>query len=143
VFVCAIGAACQGWDQTGSNGASEYRPSRTCARLIVDLSFPAEFGIAIPFGQPGGGSAEWKVGFVNSAPYISAALAGVWREFTASTSLMAVSDPLNNWFGRRGEIFITAIILIATPIASGFTHSWQALLAVRLIMGLGLGAKGV
>lgn len=23
VFVCAIGAACQGWDQTGSNGASE------------------------------------------------------------------------------------------------------------------------
>jgi hypothetical protein len=23
VLVCAIGAACQGWDQTGSNGASE------------------------------------------------------------------------------------------------------------------------
>lgn len=31
--------------------------------------------------------------------------------------------------------------MIATPIASGFTHSWQALLAVRLVMGLGLGAK--
>jgi MFS family permease len=55
--------------------------------------------------------------------------------------LTAVSDPLNNWFGRRGEIFITAIILIATPIASGFTHSWEALLATRLVMGLGLGAK--
>jgi hypothetical protein len=53
-----------------------------------------------------------------------------------------VSDPLNNWFGRRGEIFITSIILIATPIASGFTHSWEALLATRLVMGLGLGAKG-
>lgn len=53
-----------------------------------------------------------------------------------------MSDPLNNWFGRRGEIFITSIILIITPIASGFTHSWQALLAVRLVMGLGLGAKG-
>ena len=66
VFVCAIGAACQGCDQTGSNGAN--------------LSFPQEFGIAIPYGEPGGGSAEWKVGFVNSAPYISAALAGVWRE---------------------------------------------------------------
>jgi len=24
VMVCAIGAACQGWDQTGSNGASEF-----------------------------------------------------------------------------------------------------------------------
>lgn len=53
-----------------------------------------------------------------------------------------LSDPLNNLFGRRGCIFITAIILIATPIASGFTHSWEALFAVRFVLGIGMGAKG-
>ncbi|RSH77572.1 uncharacterized protein EHS24_003132 [Apiotrichum porosum] len=116
VIVCALGAATQGWDQTGSNGAN--------------LSFPQEFGIATPVGEPGGNRDEWIVGFVNSSPYISACLLGCW-----------ISDPLNNWFGRRGEIFITAIMLIATPIASGFTHSWQALAAVRLVMGVGVGAK--
>lgn len=116
VLVCAIGAACQGWDQTGSNGAN--------------LSFPAEFGIAIPLDQPGGQAAEWKVGFVNSSPYIGACLLGCW-----------LSDPLNHYFGRRGEIFITAIIILVTPIASGFAQSWQVLAVIRLIMGIGVGAK--
>lgn len=54
---------------------------------------------------------------------------------------MWLSDPLNHYFGRRGEIFITSIILIVTPIASGFTHSWEALFAVRLVLGIGMGAK--
>ncbi|WWD09184.1 hypothetical protein V865_007306 [Kwoniella europaea PYCC6329] len=116
VIVCAIGAATQGWDQTGSNGAN--------------LSFPAEFGIARPVGTPEGNRDEWIVGFVNAAPYIASAVCGCW-----------LSDPLNHFFGRRGEIFITSLILIATPIASGFTHSWQALAAVRLVLGIGMGAK--
>jgi hypothetical protein len=34
------------------------------------------------------------------------------------------------------------LILIATPIASGFTHSWQTLFIVRLILGIGMGMKG-
>jgi hypothetical protein len=25
IFVCSVGAAVQGWDQTGSNGASNFR----------------------------------------------------------------------------------------------------------------------
>ncbi|WRT68778.1 uncharacterized protein IL334_005758 [Kwoniella shivajii] len=116
VIVCAIGAATQGWDQTGSNGAN--------------LSFPTEFGIATPVDQPGGAADEWKVGFVNAAPYISSALLGAW-----------LSDPLNHFLGRRGEVFVTSLILIITPIASGFTHSWQALAVVRLILGIGMGAK--
>jgi MFS family permease len=73
--------------------------------------------------------------------------------------MITVSDPLNNLFGRRGEIFITSLskspcisprlaaynspfpVLIATPIASGFTHSWQALAVCRLVLGIGMGAK--
>ena len=53
-----------------------------------------------------------------------------------------LSDPLNNYLGRRGAIFVTALCLIATPIASGFTHSWETLFVVRLVLGIGMGAKG-
>lgn len=106
-----------GWDQTGSNGAN--------------LSFPDEFGIPIDRDAPNHEHNEWIVGLVNAAPYISSALVGAW-----------LSDPLNNYLGRRGTIFVTALVLIATPIASGFTHSWETLFVVRLILGLGMGAKG-
>jgi sugar porter (SP) family MFS transporter len=68
---------------------------------------------------------------VNAAPYLASAFVGCW-----------LSDPLNNFFGRRGCIFITALVLIATPIGSGFTQSWEGLLVARLILGLGMGAKG-
>ncbi|KAI5449058.1 hypothetical protein NCC49_005362 [Naganishia albida] len=111
IFVCSVGAATQGWDQTGSNGAN--------------LSFPAEFGINKTYGD------EWIVGLVNAAPYFASALLGCW-----------LSDPLNNLLGRRGVIFLTALCLIATPIGSGFTQSWQGLFVCRLILGLGMGAKG-
>lgn len=53
-----------------------------------------------------------------------------------------ISDPLNYYLGRRGTIFVAALILIATPIASGFTHTWQTLFVIRLILGIGMGAKG-
>jgi len=59
----------------------------------------------------------------------------------ANSSGAWIVDPLNYYFGRRGEIFITACCLTATPIASGFTHSWQTLLAVRFVLGIGIGAK--
>jgi MFS family permease len=88
----------------------------------ANLSFPQEFGIAHD---------EWLKGVINAAPYIASAALGCW-----------LSDPLNNLMGRRGVIFLTALCLIATPVASAFTHSWQSLLVVRLIMGLGMGAKG-
>ena len=52
-----------------------------------------------------------------------------------------IVDPLNHYFGRRGEIFITAACLTATPIGSGFAQSWQGLFAARFVMGIGIGAK--
>jgi hypothetical protein len=62
------------------------------------LSFPAEFNLVHEIGTAEGDRDEWIVGFINAAPLISSALLGVW-----------ISDPLNNLFGRRGEIFITSI----------------------------------
>lgn len=52
-----------------------------------------------------------------------------------------IVDPLNHYFGRRGEIFITACCLTATPIGSGFARSWHGLFAARFVMGIGIGAK--
>ncbi|CAD6985585.1 unnamed protein product [Tilletia controversa] len=123
IFLCSVGAATQGWDQTGSNGAN--------------LSFPTEFGISDAATLPDGSvntqayNHSWIVGLVNAAPYIASAFLGCW-----------LSDPLNQYFGRRGTIFITALILVITPICSGLTQNWYQLFIVRLLLGIGMGAKG-
>lgn len=65
VILCSIGAAVQGWDQTGSNGAN--------------LSWPVDFGV--PDTPPKTGEVpgvdydknSWIVGVVNAGPYIGAA----------------------------------------------------------------------
>ncbi|KAK5723135.1 hypothetical protein LTR17_013930 [Elasticomyces elasticus] len=111
IGLCAIGAATQGWDQTGSNGAN--------------LSFPEEFGI-----HNGTQRDEWLVGLINAIIFLTAGLIGAF-----------IVDPLNHYLGRRGEIFLTAMCLTATPIGSGFAKSWQGLFAARFIMGIGIGAK--
>ncbi|KAI4618931.1 hypothetical protein J4E83_005882 [Alternaria metachromatica] len=110
IGLCAIGAATQGWDQTGSNGAN--------------LSFPEEFGLL------GSDRGEWIIGLINSIIFLTAGLIGAF-----------IVDPLNKYLGRRGEIFVTAICLTATPIGSACAQSWQGLFAARFIMGIGIGAK--
>lgn len=112
IFTCSIGAAVQGWDQTGSNGAN--------------LSFPDVFGI-------GTGSTRdtLLVGVVNSAPYIGSAFVGCW-----------LSDPINYYLGRRGTIFIAAVFCFLPVLGSAFTQTWQQLFVCRLLLGFGMGAKG-
>ncbi|KFH45959.1 Polyol transporter-like protein [Hapsidospora chrysogenum ATCC 11550] len=110
IGLCAVGAATQGWDQTGSNGAN--------------LEFHDEFGIA------GTGRDEWIVGIVNSIIFLTAGLIGAF-----------IVDPLNHYLGRRGEIFVTALCLTATPIGSAFAKSWEGLFIARFVMGIGIGAK--
>ncbi|KAM3511860.1 hypothetical protein MY11210_004478 [Beauveria gryllotalpidicola] len=111
IAMCSIGAAVQGWDQTGANGATIF--------------FPSYYGI-------GGDSAREQilVGLINAAPYIGSAFIGCW-----------VSDPLNNYFGRRGTIWFSAHFCIWPVIGSAFCHTWQQQLACRLLMGIGMGAK--
>lgn len=111
ISLCAIGAATQGWDQTGSNGAN--------------LSFPEAFGLT-EMGDRG----EWIVGLINAIIFLTAGLIGAF-----------IVDPLNHYLGRRGEIFVTALCLTATPIGSGFAKTWEGLFAARFIMGIGIGAK--
>ncbi|KAM3417342.1 hypothetical protein BST61_g5593 [Cercospora zeina] len=119
IITCSIGAAVQGWDQTGSNGAN--------------LSFPVEFGIGngeTP-GAPNQLRDQWLVGVVNAGPYLGSAFIGCW-----------ISDPCNFYFGRRGTIFISAIFCLITPIGGAVSQTWEQLFTTRILMGIGMGLKG-
>ncbi|GAB7358318.1 hypothetical protein MBLNU230_g2391t1 [Neophaeotheca triangularis] len=111
IGLCAVGAATQGWDQTGSNGAN--------------LTFHEALGI-----DSGSQRDEWLIGLINAIIFLTAGLIGAF-----------IVDPLNHYFGRRGEIFITGACLTATPIGSAFAQTWQGLFAARFVMGIGIGAK--
>jgi len=119
IIICSIGAAVQGWDQTGSNGAN--------------LSFPLEFGIGEGenYDSPNQVRDSWLVGLVNAGPYIGSAFLGCW-----------ISDPCNFYLGRRGTIFLSAIICVLTPIGGAVAQNWEQLFITRLLMGIGMGLKG-
>ncbi|PYH33516.1 galactose-proton symport [Aspergillus neoniger CBS 115656] len=114
IILCSVGAAVQGWDQTGSNGAN--------------LSFPVALGI--PEDGPNASRNQWLVGVVNAAPYMSSAVIGCW-----------LSDPLNKYLGRRGAIFMSAIFCLLAPIGSAVSQTWPQLFVTRLLLGLGMGLK--
>ncbi|PSN65094.1 sugar transporter-like protein [Corynespora cassiicola Philippines] len=123
IILCSIGAAVQGWDQTGSNGAN--------------LSFPDALGIPVhdtlPDGSPNPNAErnQWIQGLINAAPYIASAFLGCW-----------MSDPLNNWFGRRGCIFISAVFCALSPIGGAVSQTWEQFFVTRLLLGIGMGCKG-
>ncbi|KAE8227425.1 hypothetical protein CF319_g119 [Tilletia indica] len=109
--MCSVAAAVQGMDESVINGAL--------------LFFPQQFNI-----NSGTDRDQWIVGLVGAAPYICCAFLGCW-----------LTAPLNNYFGRRGAIFITAIISALTCFWQGVTNSWQHLFIARLVLGLGIGPK--
>ncbi|OQE27314.1 hypothetical protein PENSTE_c004G07065 [Penicillium steckii] len=86
----------------------------------ANLSFPQEFGIA---------DNTWLIGVINSGPTLFGLLSA-WA-----------ADPLNNWLGRRGTIFLTGLFCVFPVLAQAFTQNWWGLLLCRLFMGLGMGVK--
>ncbi|KAF2265552.1 sugar transporter-like protein [Lojkania enalia] len=116
IVLCSIGAAVQGWDQTGSNGAN--------------LSFPDALGIPVE-NNPDAEKNQWLQGLINAGPYIASAFLGCW-----------MSDPLNNYFGRRGCIFVSAIFCALSPVGSAVAQTWEQLFVTRLLLGIGMGCKG-
>ncbi|KAG6001601.1 hypothetical protein E4U21_004004 [Claviceps maximensis] len=126
IILNSVAAAIQGWDQTGSNGAN--------------LSFPVALGIPDSQGSSCGPVANagecaknsWIIGLVNSMPYITICLFAGW-----------MSDPLNDWLGRRGVIFIAAIFSLLAPFGMGLSQTWGQLAASRMLLGIGMGLKEV
>ncbi|EAW09752.1 sugar porter family MFS transporter [Aspergillus clavatus NRRL 1] len=122
IILCSVGAAVQGWDQTGSNGAN--------------LSFP--YALGIPDGDklldgsvnPDAERNQWLVGVVNAGPYIASAALGCW-----------LSDPVNSYLGRRGAIFLSSIFCVLSPIGTAVSQTWPQLFVTRLLLGIGMGLK--
>lgn len=54
-----------------------------------------------------------------------------------------ISDPINDWVGRRGTIFIGAIFSLLAPLGSACTQHWGQLVATRILLGIGMGLKEV
>ncbi|KAL2813162.1 hypothetical protein BJX63DRAFT_395145 [Aspergillus granulosus] len=115
IILCSIGAAVQGWDQTGSNGAN--------------LRMPDALGIP-EHDNPNAERNQWLVGVVNAAPYIASAVIGCW-----------CSDPCNYYLGRRGAIFISAIFCLISPFGQAVSQTWPQLFVTRALLGIGMGLK--
>ncbi|KAH0281230.1 hypothetical protein KCU91_g414, partial [Aureobasidium melanogenum] len=86
----------------------------------ANLSFPEEFGIA---------DRPWLIGVINASPSLFGLLSA-WA-----------ADPVNNYLGRRGTIFLTGLFVVFPVLAQGFTQDWVGLMICRLFMGLGMGIK--
>ncbi|GAA5820262.1 hypothetical protein JCM3770_002444 [Rhodotorula araucariae] len=113
---CSMAAAVQGMDESVTNGAN--------------LFWAPQFGLITDKDAPNAGTNQWILGLVNGAPYLACAILGCW-----------LTAPLNNWFGRRGAIFITATLSALTCIWSACVNSRWHLFAARFVLGLGIGPK--
>jgi MFS family permease len=49
-----------------------------------------------------------------------------------------LSDPINRRLGRRGAVFVGASICLIGNIGSALSQSWQFLLVLRFVLGIGL-----
>ena len=96
----------------------------------ANLFFAPQFGIDPNTTTGNAGRNQWLLGLVNSAPYLCCGIIGCW-----------LTAPLNNYFGRRGTIFITSTFSFLTCIWQGVTNSWPHLFIARFVLGFGIGPK--
>lgn len=80
-------------------------------------------------------NSSWILGLTNSMPFFSAALLGCW-----------LSIPINHYWGRRGAMLISAVLVGITSLLAGLIPvmidnstgpRWQVLLAIRVFNGVG------
>ncbi|KIJ61769.1 hypothetical protein HYDPIDRAFT_95845 [Hydnomerulius pinastri MD-312] len=112
VVMASLAAAVQGMDEAVINGAQ--------------ILYPAQFGIGDSTSKRDG----WLIGVINSAPYLCCATISCW-----------LTDPLNQWLGRKKTIFLTCLISFLTCIWSGLTNTWWHLFIARFFLGFGIGPK--
>ncbi|KAJ5854643.1 hypothetical protein N7534_007186 [Penicillium rubens] len=70
------------------------------------------------------------IGFINAAPWLLGSLIGTW-----------LSDPLQERFGRRPALFISAVFCVALVIGTARCTTWKTLLVCRVLLGVGIGSK--
>ncbi|KAG0653077.1 Polyol transporter [Hyphodiscus hymeniophilus] len=117
IITCSIGAAVQGWDQTGSNGAN--------------LSFPTVFGIGSKTNRD-----TLLVGLVNSAPYIGSALWDAGYLTLSWQQLFACRLLLGFGMGMKGStVPIYAAENSPATIRGALVMTWQLWTAFGIFLG--------
>ncbi|SCU79043.1 LAMI_0A07074g1_1 [Lachancea mirantina] len=115
ICASAMGAAVQGMDETVINGAN--------------LIYPKKLGLGSKSVKD-----DFLEGLVNGAPYLCCAGFSCW-----------LTDPLNNWLGRKKVIFVTCAISAITCFLQAFgptgVPGWHYLFSFRFLLGLGIGPK--
>lgn len=109
IVLCSTCAAVQGMDETVVNGAQIF--------------YSKQFGI----GDKKSSKDAWLLGLTNSAPYLCCSILGCW-----------LTIPFNNWFGRRGTVFITCVFSALACFWQAFTNSWWHMFIARFALGLGM-----
>jgi hypothetical protein len=75
---------------------------------------------------------DFQLGAMNASPFLTAALLGA-----------PLSVPTNYYIGRRGSLLVSAVLIVASSLASAFAQTWIQLLGVRIIGGVGMGIKAI
>lgn len=82
---------------------------------------------------------NWSLGAINAMPFFASALLGCW-----------LALPVNDRFGRRGAMALSAVLILVSSLASGLVpyyqqvdHRWTIFLGLRFVNGVGMGLKAV
>ncbi|KAK8868964.1 sugar transporter-domain-containing protein [Apiospora arundinis] len=87
-------------------------------------------------------NAAWALGGLNAVPWFAAACLGCW-----------IAPPVNDFFGRKGAIALSASLILVSCVASGLipviqdenrrSDRYWILFGVRVVNGIGMGIKAV
>lgn len=113
ILTVALAAFLQGHVQSSINSATLF-----ASRLGIETPKENEEDVS---------HRAWVIGGMNASPYLAAALLGTL------TSL-----PTNYYIGRRGSLIFSAVLIIASSLASAFCYNWKQVLGVRIIGGIGM-----
>jgi len=98
--------------------------------IVQGMDQTAVNGAQIFYFEEFGITDVWIHGLLNGAPYLCSCLIGCWT-----------NAPLNNWFGRRGTIFISCAISFISSFWMAAANTWWNLLIARFVLGFAVGAK--
>ena len=121
LLTCFVASIVQGWAQGAVVGANQFWPN--------DLGLRT--GLTSSTKDIGSTGDLWRFSATNAIVYFSASTLGAF-----------LCDPLTELVtGRRGALFVAAIFTFGASIGEAYVHSWQALFATRVLLGIGMGAK--
>ena len=121
LLTCVTASILQGWAQGAIVGANQSWPN--------DLGLKT--GLTAATKTEGTTIDVWRFSATNAILYFSASTLGAF-----------LCDPLTELVtGRRGALFVAGLFTFSSSIGAAYCHSWQALFATRVLLGIGMGAK--